>query len=360
VSDASGSGDQRPRGGWRSLVTFWAEIVNKLAIPLLTVVGTLVTLAINERNNTRATINQREQAESNLRSNMFSQLINPLIDQSRSAPEVTGTVDLATAARARADRLTLLAELLALNFHEHFELGPLLRYVEQLDGQSPQNQRTLRSVARRVTGRQIAMLGHPRSESCATTQEGLGTFEELSVVTQPGQAPSGQSCFLYESAGPGKARLELDCSAAGPARGRKLFPLKVVSPDCRDELLISFSDLDWDRQTMRVLVTNVAAKPGAASVANAVPVNEFVDFTLSTYSLPFSDNTLLRSGNRFGIYVRQAEPDPSACGPGGCSGSRRLMLLSFLWFPRDFFPPRERPTDFAEVRKVLKLGGDDG
>jgi hypothetical protein len=32
------------------------------------------------------------------------------------------------------------------------------------------------------------------------------------------------------------------------------------------------------------------------------------------------------------------------------------MRLSFVWFPDDFFPPRERPTDFAEVRRALKLG----
>lgn len=349
-------------GGWRSLVQFWADIGNKLAIPLLTVVGTLLTLAINERNNARATINQREQAESNLRSNMFSQLVNPLIDQSRVDRD-QGTLSPeqeAAFAEAHASRLTLLAELLALNFHEHFELGPLLRYVERLDAQTPQNQRTLRSVARRVTGRQIAMLGDPRSRRCTTTRDGVGTFEELYLVAKPGQPPTGQTCFLYESAGPGRARVELDCSAAGPERGQKLHTLQVVSPDCRDELLISFSELDWERQTMRVLVTKVNEAPVRSGAAEPDPVNEFVDFTLSTYSLPFSDNTLLRSGNRFGLYVRQAEPDPSSCADPGCTEHRRQMLLSFLWFPRDFFPPRERPTDFAEVRRALRLGGDGG
>jgi hypothetical protein len=33
----------------------------------------------------------------------------------------------------------------------------------------------------------------------------------------------------------------------------------------------------------------------------------------------------------------------------------RLMRLSLVWFPRDFIPPRERPTDFEEIRNALKL-----
>jgi hypothetical protein len=31
------------------------------------------------------------------------------------------------------------------------------------------------------------------------------------------------------------------------------------------------------------------------------------------------------------------------------------MRLSLIWFPRDFIPPRERPTDFEAIRKSLKL-----
>src|SRR4029079_107281 len=58
----------------------------------------------------------------------------------------------------RAQRLALLAELLALNFHEHFELGPLLRYVDTLPGQTEDARQRLRSTSRRVISRQLAPL----------------------------------------------------------------------------------------------------------------------------------------------------------------------------------------------------------
>lgn len=354
-------------GGWRARVRFWADILNKLAIPLLTVAGTVLTLAINERNNARATINQREQAESQLRSSMFSELVNPLIDQARLAeqpaqaqPGEPGTAEPGTqqgggTTAARADRLTLLAELLALNFHEHFELGPLLRYVERLNGQSPENLRTLRSVARRVTGRQIAMLGRAEERPCPRekVREQVLHFESLKLATAAGQPASGLSCFLYPPKGETQAVPTLECDASrAPDMSRTWQPLMTVSPDCRDELIISLVDLDWDRQTLGVFISVASQNPGSGKVASQT---ETLDFTLSPYSLPFSDNTLLRSGNRFGLYVRQVEPDARACKERGCSEADRFMVLSFLWFPEDFYPPRERPTDFARVRRALNI-----
>jgi hypothetical protein len=360
VSDTRGSEDLSASGGWRGRVHFWVEILNKLALPALTVlatiVGTWLTLTISERNNARATINQREQAESNLRSNMFSQLVNPLIDQSKLVGGVAGSENAEAVARERADRLTLLAELLALNFHEHFELGPLLRYVERLEGQTPANRRTLRSVGRRVTGRQIAMLGRPGDSGCATAEEREGTFEELWLVSTADEAADGlQTCFLPQSAGTGQGALELQCVRSGGDHSeRQSRQLVAVSPDCRDRLLISLNDLDWANQSLSAYIT---VEPASARRRSGEPVrSEFVEFTLSPYSLPFSDNTLLRSGNRFGLYIRQVEPSRDPCEPPGCDPSERLMRLSFVWFPDDFFPPRERPTDFAEVRKALKLG----
>jgi hypothetical protein len=61
-----------------------------------------------------------------------------------------------------------------------------------------------------------------------------------------------------------------------------------------------------------------------------------IEFTVSSYSLPFSDNTLLPTGNRFGLYIRTVDDIP---------GVARIMNVWFVWFPRGFIPPRERPLD---------------
>ncbi|HSQ69126.1 MAG TPA: hypothetical protein VLM41_03505 [Steroidobacteraceae bacterium] len=354
-------GSSKPGGEERSRIEFWANILNKLAVPIMsvsaTILGTWLTLTISERNNARAMINQREQAESNLRSNMFSQLVNPLIDQSRAAA-ADGAAGDAAAERARADRLTLLAELLALNFHEHFELGPLLRYVERLDQQSEQNRRTLRSVARRVTGRQIAMLGQSHDGGCPSEPDRGTFFEEIWLEAPVAEPPSGQRCFLYAAEeGADSTTPELACSAGQPDLSRTIKPLVAVSPDCRDRLVISLGDLDWTRETVGVEIFVQSRKQRGDSWESS-PQESQMEFTLSPYSLPFSDNSLLRSGNRFGLYIRQVEQPKETCELPDCDPGQsepRWMRLSFIWFPTDFFPPRERPTDFAAIQKALKL-----
>ena len=64
-------------------------------------------------------INQREQAESELRSNMFRHLITPV-----SGPHIdSNEID--------PHRECVLVKLLALNFHENFELKPLMIHVDK-------------------------------------------------------------------------------------------------------------------------------------------------------------------------------------------------------------------------------------
>ena len=64
---------------WKELVVFWVENLAKLALPIVTAIvalaGTYLTTSINEQNNLRDTINQREQAESALRTSMFRELV---------------------------------------------------------------------------------------------------------------------------------------------------------------------------------------------------------------------------------------------------------------------------------------------
>ena len=124
----------------------------------------------------------------------------------------------------RAQRLALLAELLALNFHEHFELGPLLRYVDTLPGQTEDARQRLRSTSRRVISRQLA----PLLSSATSTSQKHPAFLELSLnsdATEP--ADKAISCALPEgSAAPESGSLTLQCSSMVMG-----VPLQIVSPD---------------------------------------------------------------------------------------------------------------------------------
>jgi hypothetical protein len=244
----------------------------------------------------------------------------------------------------------LLAQLLALNFHEHFELGPLLLYVDNLPNQTAENQSRLRSVARRVISRQLAVLGEPSTEDkpadCKATGEDLEIWLR-SDATEPADKPLACTNAVVDG-----TSVSLECHTPSPNAQPTQNVFSIQSPDCKDSFIVALSELNFRQQTVRVFLsaTPKAPKPDAPP---AIP--EFVEFTLSAYSLPYSDNTLLRSGNRVGLYIRQIEPSREPCTPPICDPSTRLMRISLVWFPDDFIPPRERPTDFRKVRKALKL-----
>lgn len=334
------STDERepPRRDWRENARFAANIINSLAIPLLTVAATIVgiyatntlkerEIAIANENNSQSLRNQREESETNLRSAMFRELVGPLLQSETEQISKGGDADL-----PRAQRLALLAELLALNFHEHFELGPLLRYVDTLPGQTNETRARLRSTSRRVISRQLAPLLASVNANDAGRQP---AFQEISLVsdgTEPADALL--SCAIPESqaAAAGESRaITLECSTT--AQGA---PLRIVSPDGRDSLQINVRAVSWAAQTVGIYAILLDAQ--GESQSHAPPI----EFTLSPYSFPFSDNTLLPSGNRFGIYLTRLDDLP---------GVARIMRLSFVWFPKEFVPPRERPFDL-DVHEV--------
>ena len=192
-SPAKATGHESPPAArkeisWRANFRFAADVIQSLAIPLVTVAATVLGLyatnslrereiEIAKQNNLQSLRNQREQSETALRSAMFKELVGPLLQTGIDGPSTGPQADL-----PRAQRLALLAELLTLNFHEHFELGPLLRYVDTLPGQTEDARARLRGTARRVVSRQLAPM-------LAVVDGPEGTnpgFLEMEGTVQPG------------------------------------------------------------------------------------------------------------------------------------------------------------------------------
>ena len=311
----------RRDSGWRANARLAADVVHTLAIPIVTVAATVLGLyatnSLREReieiarqNNLQSLMNQREQSETALRSAMFKELVGPLLQTGIDGPASDEQADL-----PRAQRLALLAELLTLNFHEHFELGPLLRYVDTLPGQTEDARTRLRSTARRVISRQLA----PMLAAVESPPGRSPGFIEISLNSDVG-APldTPLSCAIPGSTSPSApvgSSISLDCSTTASGS-----PLHVISPDGRDNLQISIRAVDWADQTVGIYARVLDGKAGQQT--NTPPI----EFTLSPYSLPFSDNTLLSSGNRFGIYLTRVDIVPDVV---------RVMRLSFIWFPKD-------------------------
>jgi hypothetical protein len=344
-------------GDWRESLAFIADISQKLAIPLLTVAATGLGIYLSHSANERANLarqreqeiaaeqnrlalrNQREQSETALRSTMFRELVGPLLQGG-----VGGRNDAAQAAQ----QLALLAELLTLNFHEHFELGPALRYVDKLPEQTAEARARLRGTARRVISRQLAPMitsvgANAGSEPAYVELSLQGDVDEPDAGSVEGRGPAATvllpACRAVGTPDVRSGRVEMHCSrrpVTGNGAQVSTVPLEVTSPDGRDRVRIQLSSFNWNEQTVAVVATPLPPQESGAAPAMLNFPPQRIEFTVSSYSLPFSDNTLLPTGNRFGLYIRTVDDIP---------GVARIMNVWFVWFPRGFIPPRERPLD---------------
>src|SRR3982751_5849870 len=143
-------------------VQFWLDVVMKLTVPLGAIVAAWLANHFEQNRSNLQLINQREQAESSLRATMFGQPITPIAGPGNGAG--MGPI-----------RYAVLAQLLTLNFHEHFELKPLLQDADDRLSkyQGPvapaailTARRNLREAAHRVIQRQIAQLWEDKVVPC--------------------------------------------------------------------------------------------------------------------------------------------------------------------------------------------------
>ncbi len=130
----------------RSWFDVGAKLIAAGALVLVAVIGN----KYQSKASISTLVNQREQAESELRANMLRDLVQPIIGNNGAESE-----------NANLERQKLLAEMVTLNFHDHFEFKPLLQEVDDRllrDGGEKEGHDKLASVARRVVDRQINML----------------------------------------------------------------------------------------------------------------------------------------------------------------------------------------------------------
>lgn len=298
-------------------VQFWLDVVMKLTVPVGAIVAAWLANHFEQNRSNLQLINQREQAESSLRATMFGQLIAPI-----AGPEGGSDLD--------PIRYAVLAELLTLNFHEHFELKPLLQDADDrlssykgtaaTPAALAEARSDLRAAAHRVIQRQIAQLWDDEVGKCTPSATMEATFQFVSD-------PDLEDSFSQSTDG---------TTLLVPSRELKTFA--VSSPDCRDTLSIVFAKPDFTSERVHVLIT-----PATSTTAET---DYRFDFDLTSFAFPFTDNALLPNGNRFAFFVKDvSELDDT--------GAIKIMRVGLRWFPQNYYPPTERPTDYKEFRKAL-------
>ncbi len=178
----------------------------------------------------------------------------------------------------------------------------------------------LRQAAHRVIQRQIAQL-----------------WEDKIVACKP--AASMETTFQFVS----DAELEDSFSQAANAASvlvpsKTLKAFTVSSPDCRDTLSIVFDKPDFSSERVHVLIS-----PASPS---GVESDYRFDFDLTSFAFPFTDNALLPDGNRFAFFIKDVSNLDD-------TGTSKIMRVGLRWFPQNYYPPTERPTDYKEFRRAL-------
>ncbi len=313
---------------------FWEMLdwLTKLIPGLATIAVAVIAHNFQSSMSTTTLLSEREKADSQLRATMFSDLIGPI-----AGPNKAGGADV--------DRERILAELLALNFHEHFELRPLLLHVDNRlaaeirSGSKNITERSrdsLRSVARRVTSRQIALLSKKESEENTQAQ---AQIVHMDIVSPP---PAGETIPRFPK-------------SEGPLQLVSNFrePIEVSSPSKKYKLYLIFDSLDLQEQTVHVDISIYSNGSGEEKET------AHYDFLLSWFDFPFTDNTLLADGTRFALALDQLDDLVTRLSKDEKKAITAKTLprlkVNLIWFPQDYFAARERPTNYRQFREKLGL-----
>jgi tellurite resistance-related uncharacterized protein len=232
-------------------------------------------------------MSSRELADNNLRKDMFSKVIDQFIGQKAAGLEPR----------------ILNLELLAYNFHESIDLGPLLKqvYAESIEKNATQKQRwRLQRLAQDIVSREVDAL----SES-ACVLKGDVSFDEL------------------------QASQVLTHVVRGPCAQTRELPAKWFNVDVMT-----------NPQTTNLRVqTEVDVVLSIRPSANNQDQEKQVTFAVSPFDFPLIDNTRLDNRSRVSLVMTRVDD-------GG-------VTLTLVYFPGSRASVKDRPYQ-DEVIKSLE------
>jgi hypothetical protein len=336
----------------------WIDVIAKAAIALVGVFLAYLASNYQQRTSVVTLLSQRETAESSLRSSMMEHLIGPFV----GSAEQNKPLD--------PNRARVLLELLALNFHTHFELKPLFLKVDaDLRLKKEEAGRTaLEAVARRVVDRQIAMLRAATpdgsrglltglfSKPPATAKQADLFFLRTQTLREPGRAlRESDETDSLRVGNPAEEGINNSGNPAlfGSGSGQSVCS---VSPDRKYALRIRVTSYDPVQRTAGVswqmghdadaCEHAVAERAGAGAGSGSDDWRRGKAFTLSPYDFPLTDNTQLDPTRRFALnlyYVADSDPQSA------------MIQLKLVWFPEGYITERERPMNYYQVNRTLGI-----
>lgn len=207
-------------------------------------------------------MSRREEADTSLRKEMFNTIITKFLEPASSK---------------RPDKTILDLEMLAYNFHDSLDLGPLFKDVQRqlgrnpLPGQKKQYLDRLTKVTRDVIDKQIAML-----EEAGAKLDGMVTFNKLK------EEPAGVHVI--------DDYITVKTSAG---------PQYTVT---RKKVSVEALNFDRDKKEMRVRLTIWPQQNNDEAEVDAL-------FWVGFFDFPMLDNVRLPQGYRCSIALREFEDE---------------------------------------------------
>jgi hypothetical protein len=309
----------------------WIELVKVLALPLVTLVlGYWFNASLNERqqidNNIRLyaeMMGRREEADSNLRKDMFNSILTTFMSKDPSA-KITDEEEI------RQQILSL--ELLAYNFHESLDIAPLFKDVERrirvsAKGTDRELQQRLESVALQVIDHQLTALSD------------VGTVERGDALTEKIKDFQAHIMFGMRAIpdpkvkpGEGASRLCLSMEATDRLRHYRQFVLE----------LIAYNEMAREVQ-VRQYVSRPLTQEECQKADLDLEANREADFSVGLFDFPMIDNTRLSGSERSAVSLTALNPN--------------VVSITLAYFPASRASLKDKPYYDEVIRDLVRNRG---
>ena len=308
----------------------WVDLIKALALPLVTLVlGYWFNSSLNERQQVESNIRlyaemmgRREEADSNLRKDMFNSILTTFMARDPG-------LKLTSEELIRQQILSL--ELLAYNFHESLDIGPLFKDVQRrIAGEERETNAELRgrleSVALQVIEHQLTALSDAgmieRGDALPEKINDLQSYIMFGTRTVPD--PDVKP-------GEGTARVCLSMNANDATARYRQFRLELLRYDdvAREVLVHLYVSQPLTAEECRQPTLDLQAK-------REIDTN----FLVGLFDFPMIDNTRLSGGERTAVSLTALNPS--------------VLSVALSYFPASRASLKDKPYYDEVIRDLVR------
>ncbi len=315
-------------GGTKSKSS-WVDILKIVALPLVTLVlGFVFNKSLNERQANESNMRlyaemmgRREEADSNLRKDMFNSILKTFMSDD---PKLKQEQQL------RQEVLNL--ELLAYNFHESLDIGPLFKDVrsripDQKEGPNAELRNRLEKVAREVIERQLTAVSDSGMVEAGDTLPGKIDDLQAFLSFGPHTVPDPDS-----KPGESVSRLCLSMESTDQVRHYRQFKLEITKYDplTREVQVRLYASQLLNQQECQRADLDLESK-------REIDTN----FWVGLFDFPMIDNTRLTHGERCAVSLTALTPS--------------VLSVTLAYFPGSRASLKDKPY-YDEVMHDLVRG----